>query len=65
MSDVNSTSPLYHNSWMSILLVVYFFHILLNLKTVIQSNIKFILFLTNFSVDFSLCVSELKKNLKN
>lgn len=39
-------------------------HILLNWRTVIQSNFKFIQFLTNFSVDFSLCMSEPKKDLK-
>lgn len=43
--------------------VIRSFHMLLNLRTLIRCN--FIQFLTNFSVDFSLCMSELKKDLKN
>jgi len=49
---------------MSIRVALYSFSILLNLKTVVQSNSKFIKFLTNFSVEFSLCMSELMKDLK-
>lgn len=46
----------------SIQAVIYSFHMLLNLKVVIQSHFKF---LTNFSVDFSLCVSELVEDVEN
>lgn len=37
---VNSFSPLYHNFWMPILIIMYSFHMLLNLSTVIHSNFK-------------------------